>query len=104
MNIKRLGDLIVDRLGNYYHVVDKQGDTLILANAFMELSFRRKLDDLYIEEHYGEYVGEHAMSLLKSNIERIKAKKNMLKIIPLEDVEQEYDVQVKPLYERHRET
>jgi hypothetical protein len=101
MQIKRFGDLVEDRLGNYYHVVDKQRDTLTLANAFMELSFRRKLDDLYIEEHYEEYVGTHAMELLKSNIERIQAKKNMLKIVPLEEIEKVYNIKIDNLFERN---
>lgn len=100
MNLKRFGDLIEDDLGNYYLIVEKEGSTLIIANAFMELSFRRRLDDPYIEEHYGEYVGKHAMDLLKSNIERIRARKNTLKIVPLKEVEQEYHIKVQNLFER----
>lgn len=100
MEVKKLGDLIIDELGNYYHVVDKQGNTVTIANAFMELSFRRKLDTLYIEDHEGEYVGEHAMNLLKGNIERIKAGKNMLKIIPLRELQEQFEVKVQTLFER----
>lgn len=100
MEIKRLGDLVVDERGNYYHVTEKDGETLTLVNAFMELSYRRKLDRNYIEEHRGEYVGTHAMTLLKSVIERIQAGKTSLRIIPLEDLEKEYDIKIEPLFYR----
>lgn len=100
MEIKRLGDLIVDERGNYYHVIQKDGQTLTIVNAFMELSFRRKLDDPYIEEHQGEYVGTHAMTLLKSVIERSRARKTSLKIIPLQELEQHYTIHIDPLFER----
>ncbi|HET7579456.1 MAG TPA: hypothetical protein VFK33_09255 [Bacillales bacterium] len=100
MEIKRLGDLIVDDYGNYYHVIEKKGNSLTLANAFMELSFRRKLDELYMEEHAEEYVGTHAMDILKSVIERIEAGKTNLKMIRLHELEEEYDVVIEPLYER----
>lgn len=100
MQIKRLGDLIVDEYGNYYHVVDKKENTLILANAFMELSFRRKLDDLFIEEHKGEYTGKHALEIIKSVIARVHAKKTSLKIIPLTDLKEQYDIIIENLFER----
>ncbi|HET7658240.1 MAG TPA: hypothetical protein VFK37_08085 [Bacillales bacterium] len=100
MDIKRMGDLIVDEYGNYYHVVDKKDDTLILVNAFMELSFRRRLDDIYIEEHKGEYVGARALQIMKSVIERIHAKKTSLKMIALKDLEKEYDIVIENLFER----
>lgn len=98
--MKRLGDLVIDERGNYYHIVAKKGRSLTLANAFMEMSFRRKLDDGYIEEHKGEYVGTHAMNLLKSVIERTKAEKTSFRIIPLRELEQQYEVDIEPLFER----
>ncbi|HEX7065401.1 MAG TPA: hypothetical protein VF199_10085 [Bacillales bacterium] len=100
MQLKRLGDLVIDDLGNYYHIVEKDDNNLTLANAFMELSFRRKLDDLYIEENQGEYVGAHAMAILKSVIERVEARKTSLKIISLRDLQKEYNVKMEPLFER----
>lgn len=100
MELKRFGDLIEDDRGNYYHVVEKNGNSVTLANAFMELSFRRKMDDLYIEEHKGEYVGAQALSILKSVIERVHAGKISLKIVSLNELEKEYDVKIDPLFER----
>lgn len=100
MQIKRLGDLVVDEYGNYYHVIDRIEDTLILANAFMELSFRRKLDDLYIEEHKGEYLGTNAIEILKSVIDRIHSGKTSLKMIPLKELQKDYEVVIENLFER----
>ncbi|HET7627252.1 MAG TPA: hypothetical protein VFK44_02585 [Bacillales bacterium] len=100
MKLKRFGDLITDEYGNYYHVVAIDGHQITLANAFMELCYRRKLDDLYIEEHKGEYVGTHAMNIIKSVIERAERKKTTLKIVPLDEVKKHYEVQMEPLFER----
>lgn len=100
VEIKRLGDLVVDDLGNYYHITEKDGQTLTLANAFMELSFRRRLDDNYIDEHKGEYVGTHAVTLLKSLIERIQQGKTSLKIIPLRELEKQHTIIIETLFER----
>ncbi|MFC7394919.1 hypothetical protein [Scopulibacillus cellulosilyticus] len=100
MNIKKRGDLIVDCYGNYYYAIDQKEDTLILVNAFMDLSFRRKLDDTYFEEYQGEFVGGHAMNLLKGNIEMIINQKSKLQIYSLKEVKEHYDVIIDPLYQK----
>lgn len=99
MEIKKRGDLIVDTYGNYYYAIEEKGDTLLLVNAFVDLTFRRKLDDLYFEEYQGQYIGDRPMELLKGNIDMIINKKSKLSLYTLEDVEQHYEVIIEPLYD-----
>ncbi|WP_085520497.1 hypothetical protein [Tuberibacillus sp. Marseille-P3662] len=98
MNIKKRGDLIVDHYGNYYYAIDEKGETIVLVNAFMDLTFRRELDDLYFEEYQGQLVGERPMDILKGNIDIILSNQSKLKIYPMEDVEAHYNVIIEPLY------
>ncbi|TCP23803.1 hypothetical protein EV207_12826 [Scopulibacillus darangshiensis] len=100
MQIKKRGDLIVDQYGNYYYAIDQKENTLLLVNAFMDLTFRRKLDDIYFEENEGDYIGDRPMYLLKGNLDMIINKKSKLQIYPLEEVEKHYDVIIETLYQR----
>ncbi len=99
MIIKKRGDLIVDSRGNYYYAVEQQENMLKLVNAFMDLTFRRRLDDLYFEEYQGGLIGERPMELLKGNIDMILSNKSKLKMYTLESVEEHYDVIIEPLFD-----
>jgi len=92
MHITKRGDIIVDRYGNYYYAVARQGDTIQLVNAFMDLTMRRRIDDDYIELHKGKLVGERSLELLKGHLDMIMNKKNRFKLIPLETLEQHFTV------------
>ncbi|GGE34262.1 hypothetical protein GCM10011391_11190 [Pullulanibacillus camelliae] len=98
MKITKRADLIVDRYGNYYYAIDQKDSMLRIVNAFMDLSYRRKLDKDYIEMHFGESVGSHPFKLLKDHIDMIAYGKSRFKILPLEDVEKHFDVILEPLY------
>lgn len=99
MKLIKRGDLILDKYGNYYYAVEVSDDHVRLVNAFMDLCFRRKLDEIYYEEYKGQLIGERPLYLLKGNIEMILNKKSKLSIIPLEEVEAQYDVFIDPLIE-----
>ena len=98
MNITKRGDLIVDQYGNYYYAIDQKDGMLKIVNAFMDLSYRRRLDDPYIEMHYGEPVGQHPYQLLKDHIDMILNGKSRFKILSLEEVEKHYTTIIDPLY------
>ncbi|WEG12539.1 hypothetical protein PU629_21020 [Pullulanibacillus sp. KACC 23026] len=92
MKLIKRGDLVLDKYGNYYYATDISPTYVRLTNAFMDLCFRRTLDDLYFEEYKGQLIGERLLSLLKGNIEMILNKKSRFSIIPLEEVESHFDV------------
>jgi hypothetical protein len=94
--IKR-GDLIVDSYGNFYYVTEINESNVRLVNAFMDLCFRRTLDDLYYEEYKGQLIGERPMALLKGNLDMILNKKSKFSLIPLESLQEAYDVHIDPL-------
>lgn len=98
LEIKKRGDLIIDTYGNYYYAIDQKGSMLRLVNAFMDLTFRRRLDAVYYEEYHGGLIGDRPMELLKGNIEMILNNKSKLKMISLEEVEKHFDVIIEPLY------
>jgi hypothetical protein len=94
--IKR-GDLIVDPYGNFYYVTDINQSNVRVVNAFMDLCFRRALDDIYYEQYKGQLVGERPLALLKGNLDMILNKKSKFSLIPLEELQAEYEVFIDPL-------
>lgn len=98
MDIKKRGDLIVDSHGNYYYAIDQKGTMLRLVNAFMDLTFRRRLDGVYFEEYQGGYIGDRPLDLLQGNIDMILNNKSKLKLFSLEEVEKHFDVIIEPLF------
>ncbi len=97
MKLKKRGDLIVDKYGNYYYAIETSEHHVRLVNAFMDLCFRRELDDIYYEEYKGQRIGDRPMFLLNGNIEMILNQKSKLKIYSLEEVEAHYEVFIDPL-------
>lgn len=97
MKLIKRGDLILDKYGNYYYAVETFEDRVRLVHAFMDLCFRRPLDDLYYEEFKGQLIGDHPLYLLKGHIDMILNKKSKFRILPLEDVEAEFDVFIEPI-------
>lgn len=112
MEILLLRDLIVDEYGNYYITVRKREDgnrkELTLANAFMDLSFKRVLgfDNTFKEEcakYENKYLGQEAMDILKSKIKQLSKHEIPGGIYKLSDVLDEYKVKFVPLFERNPE-
>lgn len=97
MKLTKRGDLIVDNLGNYYYAIETYPDRVRLVNAFMDLCFRRTLNEVYYEEYSGQLVGERPMYLLKGNIDMILNNKSTFKIYTLEEVEAHFDVFIETL-------
>ncbi|GGH87679.1 hypothetical protein JOD43_003996 [Pullulanibacillus pueri] len=98
MKITKRADLIIDQYGNYYYAIDQKEETLRIVNAFMDLSYRRILDETYMEMHAGERIGQHPYNLLKDHIHMVANKRSRFKLYTLEEIEQHYDVILEPLY------
>lgn len=92
MKLIKRGDLIVDKYGNYYYATETYPNRVRLVNAFMDLSFRRTLNEVYYEEYQGELIGERPMFLLKGHIDMIVNNKSTFKIYALEEIEAHFDV------------
>lgn len=99
MKLIKRGDLILDQYGNYYYAVDTTPTHVRLVNAFMDLCFRRTLDEIYFEEFGGQVLGARPLELLKGNIDMILHNKSKFRIIPLEEVEAHFDVFIDSLIE-----
>ncbi|MFC4618845.1 hypothetical protein ACFO4N_08850 [Camelliibacillus cellulosilyticus] len=99
MNLMKRGDMIVDKYGNYYYVIDQKGETLRLINALLDLSLRRKLDAPYIDMHQGERVGDHALELLKGHVDMIANRKSRFRFIPIEELEADYELIFVSIYD-----
>ena len=104
MELVPLRDLIKDEYGNYYFVIRSDGETLMLVNAFMEISFRRILpitndyDDL--EKYRGKGLGQKPMDTLKHIISSLDNGKSPGYIYNLDDIKHSYNIKFIPLYER----
>ncbi|AUM66330.1 hypothetical protein C0R09_18405 [Brevibacillus laterosporus] len=100
IDFKKRGDLITDKYGNYYFVMEQHEQKLVLVNAIVEFSYSHILDEQYLSEHKGEFIGRYPTDLLKTAIENIKSGKAPLKIYTLESLLEDYDIVVDGLYER----
>ncbi|MGG3662533.1 hypothetical protein [Bacillus gobiensis] len=105
MDILPQRDLIQDSLGNYYEIVQKQGNKMIIVNFVHKKTFNFLARESFLESvdrsyDHTVYVGQFFVDMLKGHIERIKIGKVPGNIYKLEDVLQEYEVYNNPLYEK----
>ncbi|MCB2293884.1 hypothetical protein LGK95_10160 [Clostridium algoriphilum] len=113
MELRSVIDLVVDEYSNYYSVVelglDKEKDYVVLVNSFMVNSYKDilHLNEPYKSElssHESQYIGLHAMDILKNRIKGIEEGRLPGNIFKIEEVINFYgvgNVYFKPLYEKN---
>ncbi|MGD7021947.1 hypothetical protein ACQCVK_05105 [Rossellomorea vietnamensis] len=99
IEFKLAGDLIKDRLGNWYYIISQHKEKLILVNAVVYNTFKRFLKEEYIEAYKDQRIGQPATDMLERSIDKIMAGKVPLKIYILEELERDgYEIVVDGLY------
>ncbi|GEM_PF-3413949 len=113
MELRSVIDLVVDEYSNYYSAVelgfDKGKNYVVLVNSFMVNSYK---DILHLNEpyrsqlsnHEEQYIGLHAMDILKNRVQGIEEGRLPGNIFKIEEVIDFYgigNVYFKPLYERN---
>lgn len=104
MELLPLRDFVKDNLGNYYVVINKSSDKLILVNAVTYYSFNRILNEDFVKEMNTQYkdsvaVGQPFLDIVRNKIEGLMEGKYPGKVYLLESLQAEYDVVVDGLYE-----
>ncbi|MCM3781395.1 hypothetical protein M3231_00260 [Neobacillus mesonae] len=106
MDIQVYKDLIEDDRGNLYRVLNKNGDTLVVVNAFVEASFKHRITfDADFKEQFkdfdGQYIGKPAMDDVRHDY--VFALKELEgKLYSLDEVEKDYSIQFIKMIEYYK--
>ena len=104
MELKPERDLIKDEFGNYYFVTNASGDSLTLVNAALYYAFNQMLDEAFIKEVKQKYpneiaCGKYFADLVQEQIDKLESADYPGGIYEIEEVKQQYELHVKPIYD-----
>lgn len=103
MEIKAERDLLKDDYGNYYIVSNVTGDSLTIINAALYYAFNQMINEDFVRRVNEQYpneiaCGKYFADLVEQHVEEISRPENGGSIYSIEDVKEEYELHIKPIY------
>lgn len=104
MELEAERDLIKDEYGNYYIVTNTSGDSLTLVNAALYYAFNQMLDEDFINKVNQKYpneiaCGKYFADLVQEHIDKLESDEQPGGIYEIDEVKQQYELHVKPIYD-----